>query len=1434
MATQAFGKYQTTQLLGRGGMAEVYAGTHPDLGRRVAIKVILPQLAEAAGFEERFRREARLVASLRHPHIVQLYDFDFVEGRAFMVMEYLEGGALADRLQAARSRGEIMPLGEAARILDAISDALDYAHRQGVVHRDIKPGNILFTADNQPVLSDFGIAHLQAGAARLTATGGIIGSPAYMSPEQATGQAVDARSDIYSLGVVLFEMATGRVPFLAETPTAVLLRHVQEPPPPPSDLNPNLPQPAAAVILKALAKDPAARFGSAGELASAWRAGLRGEAPASQPAPDSAAATLADGDLGAIASPPPPPAGSVPPPAAPSPPSPGWLTRVLQAADLVAPLVGKTPGEIRPAGRDRRARLAALMGAIAIFVAFVNFVNDIFGLINVGNLPLARLGPFLVAALLLVGAGLAVYTLRHAASRRRRAQAVLLLASMLLLTLVWGGWTAYQRLRPASEFLVTVNQFDGSQASIKLDIARTIAEGLEIELEELDETIAVERTAEPLADDQEARQLGQRHKSTLVIWGWYDDKRFRSFVELLKLPDLRQSATVVRVLGNTVAGALAPSGASSSGQMAAISHYTRTPAQLSRLDFELDNASGQMNYVSAAILGLAMFGNGRNDVALALFDKALANADAGAAPVFSLDKVYFHRAVTLMALGRNQEAVADLEQAVEIKPDLYEAHHNLAIAYAQTCSPTLQLDRAIAAAETAARLRPDEAAAHRLLGDLYHQAGRDDEAEQSVLAALERQPDDAVAQRLLGDVYTALGQTDAAAKSYDRALALLPASPNGEATVAVQRGDALVSAGRYAEALAAYESARTADPTQTEPLRGLGNAYFWQGEVEKAAAAYQTWAEMAPEDYEAPLLIGLAYANSARPDQAIPALEAASRLAEEKAICDPAPLLVLAGLYWQQNDYDRAIATYQKALAIDPANADVHYILGRTYLLQERLEEAIAALRQAVALRPDDVQSLEALGQSYLAEAAWAEALAVYQHLAELRPQEASVYLAMGDAYSRLGRLEDAAAAYQRATELEASANAFTLLGLMKVQLGDIDGATASYRQALALDPNHAAAHQSLGNAYQMQGNPAEAAAEYRTAIALAETAFLQIQLGTVLGRLGRGDEALAALARALELDPQAAEAYNQIGLIYANQGDLAQAEAAYRAAIDLDDAVPLYHFGLAQMAYRQCSLSAAVQAQNRAVALAPDANDYKTFLAALYEAQGRVAEAQTLYDALAQAPDADLFAHSAAGDYLLRQERYEAAAEQFGRLVEGEAASALAAYYGHYGLGRVFLRQDKLLPARAEFELALAALPRLAFDPQVAIGDISLREGDVAAALATYEAAAALLPAYQAVNTAETGAWAEVGLEVRRGIVFDRLGEATTAGAARDRALSLAQAVVAAAPRSPLGHLALGLAHQARGENDLAEQSYAIAAQCDQTLAGVRELIEVYLQTLR
>ncbi len=190
MTSGTLGEYTITRLLGRGGMAEVYEAYDPDLQRAVAIKVILPAVSGEPGFEERFRREARLVASLRHPHIVQVFDFDVVDGKPFMVMEYLPGKTLKDRLAGLRGRGESMPLAEVARILDAVAAALDYAHGRGAVHRDIKPANLLFTGDDTPVVADFGIARLLGDVSQLTASGQIVGSPAYMAPEQARGETV--------------------------------------------------------------------------------------------------------------------------------------------------------------------------------------------------------------------------------------------------------------------------------------------------------------------------------------------------------------------------------------------------------------------------------------------------------------------------------------------------------------------------------------------------------------------------------------------------------------------------------------------------------------------------------------------------------------------------------------------------------------------------------------------------------------------------------------------------------------------------------------------------------------------------------------------------------------------------------------------------------------------------------------------------------------------------------------------------------------------------------------------------------------------------------------------------------------------------------------------------------------------------------------------
>jgi len=241
-------------------MATVYQAYQPALERYVAIKVLHRQLAEDdPQFVKRFQREAKAVASLRHPNIVQVFDFGVDDEVPYMVMEYLAGRTLKTELNALAERGEVMPLGEVGTIFRAIAAALTYAHGRGMVHRDIKPANVMLTTKGDVILMDFGVARI-VGATQYTASGAVVGTPAYLSPEQGKGERGDERSDIYALGVVLYEMITGRVPFDADTPLAVIFKHISDPLPLPRHVNPQVPEEVEGVILKAMAKEPDERY----------------------------------------------------------------------------------------------------------------------------------------------------------------------------------------------------------------------------------------------------------------------------------------------------------------------------------------------------------------------------------------------------------------------------------------------------------------------------------------------------------------------------------------------------------------------------------------------------------------------------------------------------------------------------------------------------------------------------------------------------------------------------------------------------------------------------------------------------------------------------------------------------------------------------------------------------------------------------------------------------------------------------------------------------------------------------------------------------------------------------------------------------------------------------------------------------------------------
>ncbi len=1418
--------YTITRLLGQGGMAEVYAGLDPELDRPVAIKLIHPRLAVDAQFEERFRREARLVASLRHPHIVQVYDYQVTDNGPVMVMEFLPGGSLKERLDDLRGQGQRLPLAEAARITGALASALDYAHRQGAVHRDVKPANVLFDREGAPVLADFGIARILDDESGLTQPGTLIGTPAYLSPEQAAGEVVGPASDLYSLGIVLYEMVTGAPPFQGTT-TAILTGHASAPPPPAASRVVGLPAAVDEILRRALAKSPADRFPSGAALAQALRNAIGaaiGETGVAAPLTDQP--TLIEAPQTTPGATPAPTATQPAPQPASTSQNDDPMAQLAEKLDVLSPLIGHS---IPDAYRDGRSRLATTLGLVGLLFAALKFLTDFLDLAQKAWRPVGlalQSLPVLVGLLLLTGAGAALVSLRRPNRMLNRQRALGLFVGLALAALLWSGWTVAQWLRPPDKLIVAIGEFERFSSRVG-NPAGDLFVAMERAFAPLQERVSVQRTYRSYTSAAEAKADGVARGAVALLWGSYSDDGVTVYMEAMEPPTQAEIGGVSLSL-QKFSGLAERIGLGRAAPSDALNRFQREPLYIpDRVSFAAAETE-QMTAAAAFVLGVSFQLAGDRESALALLDQAVAGMGDGESGLVGGEMLYFQRGVLRWEEGRQDEAIADMEQAVALAPDYYPPRYNLAIFYASGCPTPARIEQAVAQAEEAAQIRPNDDTHHNLLASLYLQAGRTGDAlallEQSGAAA----PTTAEEYLFLAQLYTGLRETDKAAEAVEQVLALLAAQPNHSIQEQLMLGTAYLLGERYTEALAAFQPVTEAEPENPDGWQGLGDAHFWREEWAAAQSAYAKVVALTPESGDGYLLLGLT--ASAAGDRSA----AASALAQaaERTACDPTAALLLGGEYVLQDEYTQAIASFQKVLALDPENGNALYLLGSVYILQEDWEQAEDAYTRAAAIQPDDPSILHGLARTLSAQGKAVESEGPWRRYTELVPDDSEAWQFLALALLFQGRNDEAAAAARQGLAVAEGGELYVSLGMALDGLGENDDARAAYRDALALDPENGGAYRGIGEISRRIGALDEAIAAYAEAARLSGVALDFIALAALYQQVGQIDAGLAAIAAALSTEPDNSDALLRAGLLERDAGNLTAAEGYFQRSATLrpDDPLPL--LGLVQVGYQQCRLSSAGQAARQMVERNPAAF-FRGTLASIYLAQGRDNEALAIVDELRASPPDDAEAHGAAARLLLRLDRLDEALAEFQLAADATGATSPSAGLISYELGGLYLLLGQPLPGSSEYSRALALRPGL-IPAQAGLGDVALWQGDAARAADIYADALAALPLYRPLTDQEDyEAFAGI-TQGKQALALARLGRGEEAAEMQAAAIAQLNQLVASLPQSPTAHFSLALLHLLAEDAVAADSAFAQAVQCDASLTVVREQTEKILAELQ
>ena len=1197
---QRLGKLEITSRLGESSTAEVYRAWNPALGRDVAVKVFYTAQGMDEASLRRSLHEGRRAAALRHHNIAQIYDFDMatVDGETlpYVVMEFAPGRSLQQRLGELKARGQTMPLGEMLKLMQAVGNALDYAHQHRVVHGDLKPANILFASQGEPLLADFGMA--AATGLDLADLSGTATGAAYMAPEQARGELYDARADIYSLGVILFELCTGRLPFKAETLADFAARE-RAIVPRPSQFNPALPLAVEQVILKALSQSPAERYQSVSEMMAALQGAIAGASP------------------------------------------------IPEKSDKVAsaPESAQSESAAQAAEARRESVRNFLIQLTAMFTTVIALLEKFVGAVNILRNPLI--------GFIVIGIGLgamtisAGYVLLHprAYGRWQRWVAAIGLAVTLLAATGWGGWTLYEMRRPPKGLIVLIAEFERAPDALAVDYSRRIQAGILQVLRELEvEGVYVERTDEVYSEEN-ARVRAAVHKASIVIYGWYDDAGINPRFELVRAPQqyvpiLKQAGVGLASLDRLEVRLDKELKEMSYIAAAAIGLVYLADGQSSRaltfFDLALDSLPG-------GTLLMGKEGVYFYKASCHFYEYQFAEAVTALEEAVRINRDFYaahlNLAIAYNAACDTARALEEANVALALKPDSPDAQQLRGFLLARE---NRWAEAADAYAE-ALKLSPDSAAIHSALAQAHEKLGRLDEAAAEYKKALEladtrlkAQPDDPQAIAAHADILFSQGELDEAAAQYqqaiDRALAL-KLRPDRLAWFYRSLGLIRWQQERWPEAIQAYSQAISLSPGLSTDHVAIGVAYQRQGMTTDALAAYQQAITLQPCDANAHDLLGDLYWQQGKAEEALQEYRQAVKY-------DPGSFVAwhsIGDILSQQGRMEEAKEAYEAAAAAaesylegNPRDATATYLLGALYYLLGNYEQAIPVLERAVAMEPD-AASHYALANAYYEAQDYTKAVAHYQAALAADPQHAASAFGLGGAYESLGKIEEAIAAYRQALALEESGETHVALAKLYETQGRLEEAAVEYQAAVdVLEP------ESL------------ASGSYRTALA------------SLLIRLCRSDEAVTVLQPSLEGDEEPApEAMAVLAAAYEALGRTAEAEQTYEALLRTYSSLPGIHYLTAWFAYRQGRLPEAIAEMQEAVELLPAFSLAWSSLGYFHDVGGDLAAASSAHETALEAMPSNVNALVGLGEVALQQGRAEDALTQFQEALQQQAAYA-------------------------------------------------------------------------------------------------------------------------------------------------------------------------------